>query len=31
VFRREPDGSRVVLPFDLLLDHLDAWEARTSG
>ncbi len=31
VFRREPDGSRVVLPFDLLLDHLDAWETRTGS
>jgi hypothetical protein len=28
---REPDGNRVVLPFDVLLDRLDAWEARTSG
>jgi hypothetical protein len=31
VFRREPDGSRVVLPFDVLLDHLDAWETRSRA
>lgn len=28
VFRRETDGGRIVLPFDVLLDHLDAWESR---
>ncbi|MBA3949092.1 MAG: hypothetical protein H0X44_04015 [Acidobacteria bacterium] len=27
-FTREADGGTVVMPFDFLLQHLDAWETR---